>query len=267
MPFIQTGNIQTYYEQHGDSGPPLVFIHGAGASHDMWKPQAEYFSKTYTVITYDMRGHQQSEGSDDKYTCELFADDLHHLIDRLGLQETVVIGLSLGGMVAQEYAVKYQSNLKGLVLADTAVATALTMSDKLTKAMFPSWMVKWTIRRMSDESYANWSFKFFDMDEEIRDYLIQEQLKLGKEELQKIIDATYSFKLLPLETIEVPTLVILGENERKAVFPHADKMIELIKGSRKVIIPDAGHASSLENPEVFNRELDDFLRGLVVSTA
>ena len=86
-------------------------------------------------------------------------------------KEPVVIGLSLGGMVAQEYAVKYQSNLKGLVLADTAVATALTVSDKLTKAMFPAWMVKWTIRRMSDESYANWSFKFFEMDEEIREYL------------------------------------------------------------------------------------------------
>ena len=120
---------------------------------------------------------------------------------------------------------------------------------------------------MSDERYADWSFKFFDMDDEIKEYLKQEQLKLSKKELLKIIDATYSFKLLPLETIAVPTLVVLGENERKAVFPHADKMVELIKNSRKVIIPGAGHASNLENPEVFNRELDDFLRGLVVSTA
>jgi pimeloyl-ACP methyl ester carboxylesterase len=267
MPFVQTGNIQTYYEQHGEAGPTLVFIHGAGASHDMWKPQVEYFSKTYNVLIYDLRGHQQSEGSDDKYTCELFADDLHTLIDRLGLQEPVIIGLSLGGMVAQEYAVKYPSKLNGLVLADTAIATAFTVSDKLTKAMFPAWMVKLTIKRMSNESYANWSFKFFEMDEEIREYLKKEQLKLGKDELLKVTDAIYSFKLLPLETIEVPTLVVLGENERKAVFPHADKMIELIKNSRKVIIPGAGHASNLENPEVFNRELDDFLRSLVISTA
>ncbi|MGD9394838.1 MAG: alpha/beta hydrolase [Candidatus Thorarchaeota archaeon] len=267
MPFVQTGNIQTYYEQHGESGPTLVFIHGAGASHDMWKPQVEHFSKTYNVVTYDIRGHQQSEGSDDTYSCELFANDLHLLLDRLGIQEPVVIGLSLGGMIAQEYAIKYSSNLKGLVLADTAVASALTLSDKMLKAVYPKWMVKWTIGRMSDERYADWSFKFFDMDDEIREYLKQEQLKLGKEELLKVTDAIYSFKLLPLETIEVPTLVVLGENERKAVFPHADKMVELIKNSRKVIIPGAGHASNLENPEVFNRELDDFLRGLVVSTA
>lgn len=266
MPFVQTGNIQTYYEEHGKSGPPLVFIHGAGASHDMWKPQVEHFSKDYIVVTYDLRGHQQSEGSEDNYTCELFADDLYHLLDRLGLREPVIIGLSLGGMVAQEYAVKYRSNLRGLVLADTAVSTALTLSDKVTKTMFPAWMVKWTIRRMSEESYANWSFKYFEMDEEIRKYLKQEQLKLDKKELLKITDAIYSFKLLPLETIEVPTLVVLGENERKAVFPHSEKMIELIKNSRKVIIPGAGHVSNLENPSVFNRELEDFLRGLVVST-
>ena len=263
MPFVQTGNIQTYYEQHGESGPSLVFIHGAGASHDMWKPQVEYFSKTFNVLIYDLRGHQQSEGSEDTYTCELFANDLHQLIDRLGLQEPVIIGLSLGGMVAQEYAVKYHSNLKGLVLVDTAIAAALTFSDKLLKAVYPKWMVKWTIGRMSDEKYADWSFKYFDMDDEIREYLKQEQLKLSKEELLKVTDAIYSFKLLQLETIKVPTLVVLGENERKAVFPHADKMVELIRNSRKVIIPGAGHASNLENPEVFNRELDDFLRGLV----
>ena len=267
MPFIQTGNIQTYYEQHGESGLTLVFVHGAGASHDMWKPQVEHFSRTYNVLTYDLRGHQQSDGSDDEYTCELFANDLHLLIDRLGLQEPVVVGLSLGGMIAQEYAVKYQTNLRGLVLADTAVASALTLSDKILKAVYPKFMVKWTIRRMSDERYADWSLKYFEMDDEVREYLKREQLKLRKEELLKITDAIYSFKLLPLETIDVPTLVILGENERKAVFPHADKMVELVKNSRKVIIPGAGHASNLENPEAFNRELEDFLRGLVRSTA
>lgn len=170
-------------------------------------------------------------------------------------------GLSLGGMIAQEYAVKYQSNLNGLILADTAVSSALTLSDKLLKAMYPKVMVKWTIKRMSDEKYADWSFKYFDMKEDVREYLKQEQLKLRKKELLKITDAIYSFKLLPLETIRVPTLIITGEKERKAVLPHIEKMVELIKNSKKVVIPEAGHVSNLENPEVFNRELDDFLRG------
>ncbi|TFG30840.1 alpha/beta hydrolase [Candidatus Thorarchaeota archaeon] len=260
MPLAQTGSIQTYYELYGDSDDTIVFIHGAGASHDMWSPQVDYFTKTHRVLTYDLRGHQQSEGSDDIYTCQLFADDLHQLLEHLEIENPVIVGLSLGGMIAQEYAIKYHSNLSGLVLCDTAVASALTLSDKLTKAIYPKSLLKWTINRMSDERYAEWSFKYFEMDDEIRDYLIQEQLKMKKEELIKVMDAIYSFKLLPLKTIKVPTLVVLGENERKAVFPHADKMIELIENSRKVIVPKAGHVSNLENPEFFNRELEKLLQ-------
>lgn len=266
MPVIQTGNIQTYYEMNGDSGPVIVFIHGAGASHDMWKPQVEHFSKSFRTVTYDIRGHQQSEGSDNKYTCELFADDLHLVLQQLDITEPVICGLSLGGMIAQEYAMKYQSNLRGLILADTAVASALTISDRLLKAIYPKILVKWTIRRMSDEKYADWSFKYFGMDDDVREYLKQEQLKLKKDELLKITDAIYSFKLLPLETIRVPTLIIVGENERKAVFPHVEKMLELIPNSRKVVIVGAGHASNLENPDQFNQELEDFIRESVLST-
>ena len=266
MPYTQTGNVETYYEINGDHGPALVLIHGAGASRDVWKPQAEYFSSTYRVVTYDIRGHQRTAGTDDEYTCELFADDLNELLMHLEISEPVVCGLSLGGMIAQEYAIKYQENLHGLILCDTAVASALTISDKLLKAAYPKWMVRWTIGRMSDEKYAEWSFKYFDIVDDIREYLIKEQLKMSKDELLKVTDAIYSFKLLQLDTIRVPTLVILGENERKAVFLHADKMIELIPNSRKVVVPNAGHVSNLENPEFFNNVVDDFLRGLVTSS-
>ena len=108
--------------------------------------------------------------------------------------------------------------------------------------------------------------EYFEMNDEVREYLIQEQLRMDQKEFLKLMDAIYGFKLLDLASIKVPTLVVLGENERKAVFPHAEKMIELIPNSRKIIVPDAGHVSNLENPEFFNRELDDFLRGLVKST-
>ncbi len=229
----------------------------------MWKPQVECFSKDYMVVTYDVRGHQQSEGSDEEYSCELFADDLHFLLECLDIRESVVCGLSLGGMIAQEYAVKYSHDLRALVLADTAVSSAMTISDKVTKAIYPLRLVKWTIGRMTPERYADWSFKYFDMDDSVKEYLKGEQLKMSQEELVKIVAAVYKFKQLPIETISVPTLVIVGENERKAVFPHAEKMVELIQDSREVIVPGAGHASNLENPEFFNRELDVFLKGLV----
>ncbi len=266
MPLIQTGDIKTYYEMLGQ-GPPLVFIHGAAASHDMWKPQVEYFSNTFTTLTYDIRGHQKTEGAEGNYSFDMLVDDLHELMKALEIEEPVVCGLSLGGMIAQAYAILHPENLHGLVLVDTAISSAMTISDRITKALYPPRLVKWTMRRMTPEKYADWSFKFFEeINQEIVEYLKAEQLKMSYDELIKIIDLIYRFKQLPLETIRVPTLVMLGENERKAVFPHADKMIELIPNSRKVLVPNAGHVSSLENPEFFNRELEDFLRGLVRSS-
>jgi pimeloyl-ACP methyl ester carboxylesterase len=258
MPIVPTYDIETYYEIAG-KGEPIVFIHGAAGSHDNWHPQVKHLSDRFKVVTYDIRGHGKSGGSDKKHSCELFADDLNGLITALELERPVVCGLSLGGMIAQQYAVKYQSGLAGLVLADTAVASSLTLSDKFQKWMFPVSLVKWYIRRKTPEDYARWSFKYFDMKEDVREYLIQEQLRMDQTEFLKLIDAIYGFKLLDLASIKVPTLVILGENERKAVFPHADKMIELIEDSKKVVIPDAGHASNLENPAEFNRVLDEFL--------
>ncbi|MHA2143283.1 MAG: alpha/beta fold hydrolase [Candidatus Thorarchaeota archaeon] len=258
MPLIQTGDIETYYEVSG-GGAPIVFVHGAGGSYDNWHPQVKHLSNRFKVVTYDVRGHGKSGGSDREYSCALFADDLHELITALEIERPVVCGLSLGGMIAQQYAVKYQSNLTGLVLADTAVASALTLSDKLQKLMFPASLIKWYIRRKTPEDYARWSFKYFEMNDEVREYLIQEQLRMNQTEFLKLMDAIYGFKLLDLPSIKVPTLVVLGENERKAVFSHADRMIELIEDSKKVIIPAAGHASNLENPTEFNRLFVEFL--------
>jgi len=79
---IVTNGITTYYEIHG-SGPPLILIYGISLDHNMWQPQISYFSNKYAVITYDIRGHGQSEGSDGDYSLEIFADDLKTLLDNL----------------------------------------------------------------------------------------------------------------------------------------------------------------------------------------
>lgn len=262
MPIVAANDIDTYYETGGE-GEPLVFMHGAGASHEMWAPQVEHFSPAYEVITYDVRGHGRSSGSHARYSCELFADDLHALLDHLSIQKPVVCGLSLGGMIAQEYAVKYADGLCALVLADTAASSALSWSDKLQKVLFPKLAIKLLIRLLSRERYADFAFWFFkDVKPEVKEYLLREHLKLRKEELLKVTDAIYDFRLLDLSKIKVPTLIVVGERERKAVLAHAEKMHELIEDSEVVRVRDAVHASNLENPAEFNRELERFLSRL-----
>lgn len=225
----------------------------------MWQPQTEHFSKKYKVLTYDVRGHGQSEGSDRYYSCKLFAEDLKALLDNLDIRKPYVCGLSLGGMIAQAYAVKYPDTTSALVLADATASSALTLKDKLQKLLFPKFIIKFLIRILSMERYVDFAFLFFKkMKPEVKEYLKKQLIDFKKQELLKLTDAIYDFNLLELSKINVPTLIILGELERKAVFIHVEKMKELIKDSFMVVISDAMHASNLENSEKFNKALEDF---------
>lgn len=271
MPKIKTNDILTYYEIHGE-GYPLVFIHGGWVDHRYWDPQIEYFSKKYQVITYDIRGHGQSESSDRKYSIELFADDLKTLLDAIDVKKPYICGLSLGGFIGQAYAVKYPNDLKALILADTGVSSALTLKDKIKRdILFPKWLLFSIIRLFGLKRYFGFAYwlakitkgeKWFGMNEEVRKYVKNEIINFKQDEFLKVFDAIYNFKLLDLSKIKVPTLIINGEFESKEVFPHSEKMKELIKNSSMIIIPNAGHASNWENPNEFNKVLEEFLRRL-----
>lgn len=118
MPKAKTNNVQTYYEIHGD-GTPLVLIHGVGACHKLWQPQIEPFSKYFKVIVYDVRGHGESSGYNERYSIKLFASDLKVLLENLGVTRAHICGLSMGGLIAQQFATDYPSTVDKLVLAGT----------------------------------------------------------------------------------------------------------------------------------------------------
>ncbi|MBD3189140.1 MAG: alpha/beta fold hydrolase [Candidatus Heimdallarchaeota archaeon] len=97
MPYLEVNRTETYYELKGQ-GKPLIFINGGFISSSMWKPQVDFFSRNYQVILYDVRGHGKTGASEEKnYSVELFAEDLLHLIRKLGVTPPILCGLSLGG--------------------------------------------------------------------------------------------------------------------------------------------------------------------------
>lgn len=270
MPKIQTGDISAYYEIHGD-GDPLVFVHGGWVSHEMWKPQVKYFSKRYRVITYDIRGHGNTGLSTSKrYSMELFADDLAALMEALEVRKPVICGLSMGGMIAQIYAIKYPHNLKTLILSDTAVSSALTLSDKITKYILaPKWLFLLLVKLLGVKRYTNFAFwyarktrsdKWVGLDQNVAGYEKEEMLRFDTGEFNKIFAAIYDFKLQDLSKIQVKTLVLNGEFESKAVFRHTEMMEELIPDTMSAVIPNAGHSSNMENPGTFNRVIAEFLK-------
>lgn len=268
MPTTRTNNIETYYERHGE-GRPLVCIHAAWTDHRLWRPQLDALSAEYELIVYDVRGHGQTGPSAERrYTVDLFAADLKALVENLGLDQPIICGLSLGGMIAQTYAVRYADDLRALILADTAVSTTLTLRDKLTRVLFPGWAMRGTVRLLGPPRYVNVAYwladvtrgtDWFGRNETVRSYVQETMSAFEATEFNKIFRAIYDFRRVDLASIRVPTLVLNGEHESRSVFRHAEHMEYVIPDVRSAMIPDAGHTSNMENPDTFNREVSEFL--------
>ena len=268
MPFAQTNNIQTFYEIHGE-GPPLVLIHGGLVDHQMWQPQVEPFSRKYKVITYDIRGHGRTGGSEKRgYSVQLLAEDLRALLEQLQVDKPVVCGLSLGGIVAQAYATSYPTDIAALILCDTAVSATLTTSDKIQTYLI-GWSLAPSVRIMGARRFTDYSFglaklmrgeTWFGQNVEAQTYVQEAMRAFDTAEMAKIYDLLVRFRTPELEKIKVSTLIINGEHESQSVFRHAEYLQKLISNTQASTIPDAGHLSNVENPEAFNERVLSFLK-------
>ena len=270
MPKILINGSEHYYEQAG-AGPSLVFIHGAFADAQIWDPQWRYFSAKYHVLRYDLRGHGRTGSSDlDRYSMETYADDLASLLTALGIESSVICGLSWGGGIAQAFAVKYPDLLNGLVLAGSTVSMSVTLGEKLLRyALFPKPAMMLMIRILSVDQYIRFSLwlsgitlgkDWLNRDESTIQYLRQSMTLIAKREYMKIWDAIYGFDLAPLEKISCPTLVVTGEHDTKMVLRHAREIIHRVPQVEARVLPASYHAMTLEEPEEFNVVLEQFFR-------
>ncbi|TET86915.1 MAG: alpha/beta fold hydrolase, partial [Desulfobacteraceae bacterium] len=116
MPKIKVQDIDLYYEIHGE-GYPMVLIRGLGSNADHWYTQTPVFSSRYRVVSFDNRGIGRSDKPNEPYTISMMADDTVGLMDALGILRAHILSLSMGGMIAQEIALKYPEKVESLVLA------------------------------------------------------------------------------------------------------------------------------------------------------
>jgi len=269
MPVISLNGANHYFEQCGE-GTPLVFIHGAFADAHMWDSQWQYFSANYSLLRYDLRGHGRTGASSlDRYSMETFADDLGGLLEALDIQMPILCGQSFGGSIAQAYAVRNPEKVRALILAGSMVAIDLSPMDKiLCRVLFPGWAMTAAIKAMSVEKFTHFSLwlgritkgkQFLSRDDSVSRYLEQCMLQMNSSEYLKIWRALYGFGLLPLERVSCPTLVLNGEHEPKSMQPHTKEVLRRIPHAEAGIVPDAHHASNMDNPQTFNRLLEDFL--------
>lgn len=258
------------YEVRGQ-GAPVVFIHGAFADRQLWAPQVRALASTgrWQTITYDLRGHGQTGPTPrDPYSVGVLVDDLGALLDHLRLERVSLVGLSLGGMIAQAFAAISPERIDRLVLADTAISLGHTLPDRLLRDVIaPRWLVKLATRSMDlpgmvDASFAvaewTWAAEWLGPPH-VRDYLRRAMRAVSSREYSKIYDALYVFEGVRPERLSCPTLILCGRQESWPMRRHATLLASQIPNASLRWIDDAAHVSNLHQPARFNEALVGFL--------
>ena len=255
------GTTINYTERGLPQGTPVVFIHGFPLNHTMWEPQMKALPNHFRAITYDIRGHGESDISDGQYTIEFFVDDLLSLLDHLVIDRAIICGLSMGGYIALRAYERSPERFKALVLCDTK-SEADTNEGKLKRSAI--------VRNVK----ANGNGPF--ADEFAAAILAPQTFQTHPEiveSIKRMIRANSPIGIAGaslalgcrtdttgvLSAVKVPTLILVGEHDKLTPPAVSESMHKQIAHSELHVIPYAAHMSNLENAPAFDTYLIEFL--------
>lgn len=252
------------YERIG-SGIPLLFIHGYPLSRKIWNPQMDALSDIASIIAVDLRGHGESYPFEGEYRMDLLAEDCHRLLSDLQIKLPIVVcGLSMGGYTTLALFRKYPDLFKGIILTSTRPGpdspegkanrdagiknvrehgVAFIVDNTLPKLVSP-------VTFASNQPLVN----------TIHDIMMETSANGVVGALQGMRDRPDSTPLL--SQVECPSLIIHGADDQQIPVAEAETMHQHLPGSRLVIIPEAGHLPNMEQPDVFNQAVREFLIAL-----
>ncbi|HEY3131993.1 MAG TPA: alpha/beta hydrolase [Acidobacteriota bacterium] len=252
-----------FYEVSGNPAAlPVVFIHGFPFSCEMWSGQVAAVQDQYCALTYDVRGHGQSNVGDGQYTIELFVDDLIALIDYLKMESAVLVGLSMGGYIALRALERNPERVRAAVLCDSR-SEADSNEAKLKRAAGIASVKKHGAAAFADQFVKGvFAARTFEHKPELVDRIRRVIAGMSPLAIAGTLLAlaarTDTTESLP--RIKAPTMILVGEQDAITPFDAARAMHQKIPNSELHVIPRAAHMSNLENPEVFNEKLLLFLR-------
>lgn len=260
--------INLYYNDIGSpESLPIILIHGFPFSSEMWKGQIQMlqsYKKNLRIITYDLRGHGQSDVGDGQYTIELLVNDLIALLDHLKITKTILCGFSMGGYVALRSIERDPGRFTALILCDT-MSAADSNEAKIKRANSIELIKSEGIARYAETFLkAVFAAQTFDTNPgiiEVMRRIILSNSPLGVcGALLAMAGRTDTSEALA--RIGVPTLILVGEHDAVTPPPAAKSMHDSIPNSELHLIGNAGHMSNLENSVKFNEHLTEFLDGI-----
>jgi pimeloyl-ACP methyl ester carboxylesterase len=265
MPAIKVNGISIYYELLGE-GIPLVLLMGLRRNLEWWYCQIPELSRQFKVIAFDNRGAGRSDKPDTEYSIRLFADDTAGLMEALGIHNAHILGVSMGGYIAQELALNYPDKVRSLILGCTSCGgkRAVLMSEERIK--------KFT----ANEGLTPEEILRKDMDIYFSDRFVVE----NPDKVQKFIDISIRYYQPAdaflrqfaaclkhdtadrLSSLKVPILITTGDDD--PLVPPQNSLIlkELLPGSKLYIFPNRRHGFFIEEAIKFNQKIIEFFRSV-----
>lgn len=258
MPFFQNKNgINLYYATDG-TGEPVILLHSIPVDHRIWWNQVFALAPSFRTIALDVRGFGLSEPGDDQRSINELSEDVYCLMEKERIERAVVLGLSMGGCIAQQFAVNHPERVKGLVLSGT-FHSAMTMRLQRVFANHiegygssnPGVYLRSHVRRM-----------FSKPDSSVCAALIESYLSssMNFHNVALLAEALRKFHLKndEMASIKEPTLVIAGEED--TALESSREMADLIPDARFFKIAGAAHLVNIEKPFEYNARLIEFLK-------
>jgi len=237
MPFAVLDGVEIYFERHGESGEPLVFVHGFTGDISDWRFQIEEFAPTHRVLVLDNRGHGRSPAPRDAsaYGMGVMADDVEALAARVGFDRYHLVGHSMGGGIVQEIALRSPHKLLSLTLHDTSYRfNHQRFQPPDNPPILPPERLQYVTERLGRMS---------------------PDILLGCWNALQEWGGTEG----RLPRVEIRTLIICGERDSALIVDGSRRLAELIPGARLCTIAGAAHSPQEERPEAFNAALRGFL--------
>jgi pimeloyl-ACP methyl ester carboxylesterase len=257
MPKINRNGVNIHYEVHG-SGPPLLLTHGYSSTSAMWRGQIAALSEHHKLVLWDMRGHGQSDYPDDPaaYSEALTVADMTALLDEVGAERAIVGGLSLGGYMSLAFYRAHPERVRALLIIDTGPGFR---KDDAREAW--NRRAHDTADRFEREGLAvlkSASHERSDVTHRDATGLARAARGMLTQRDARVIET--------LPDIKVPALVVVGADDTPFL-AASDYMAAKIPGANKVVIPAAGHAVNIDQPQAFLDAVLPFLESLPRSTA
>lgn len=261
MPEIEANGININYRLEGEGEETIVLVNGLADDLESWAFQMEDFlSAGYRVLRFDNRGVGLTDKPEGPYTTRQLADDTKALVDALGVTDFHIVGVSMGGMIAQEYALAYGGDLRSLVLACTYAAPGPFCSRMFSMwaDLAPEMGVPFVMRDV-----ALWAFTvpfFEEREDEVKEFEAElASLPMPTEAYLSQLSAIRAHDAAGrLGGVSVPTLVLAGEDDILIPVPLSRRLREAVPGSGWATT-EGGHACLWEHPGPFNRAVLGFL--------